>query len=84
MNDNSFLKRIKQGVSGAGESAKNKISAWQGKSKRNKMVDEAVAREVRKRYPTGLAGSPQNKPIYDKIKKEIINRITKKNPNLLK
>ena len=72
-------------LKGALKAASNFYSAFKGKRKRLDMFDAAVEREVRKRHGGGqpLAYSPQNKPLYDEVRKELREKLTKKNPKLL-
>lgn len=51
--------------------------------KRQEMVNKAVEREVKKRYPTGLAASESGMMMREKMRKEMHAKLTRKNPKLL-
>jgi len=82
----SFLKRSLDTIKGAGKTISNYKSALTGKSKRQKMFNTLVNREATKKHGGGqpLADSPQNKPLYDNIRKELLTKFRKKNPDLWK
>ena len=61
----------------------NTIISWRGKNKRNAMVDKYVWDKMEKESGGPISDSPMQMTKFEKRRRDLVEKITKKNKNLL-